>query len=192
MSSGRSETAQRFGTERWSRDLFLVLGASFAVGLCAQAEIRLPSTPVPITLQPFALFVLAALLGSRRGASASHAYLAEGAAGLPFFAGGAAGIGHLLGPTGGYLLGFVPTAYCVGFLAERGWGRTPVRAFLAMAVGSVVLFASGLAWLAAFVPRSQLLHAGLYPFIAGDVVKMLAAAALLPSLGKLAGRSARR
>jgi biotin transport system substrate-specific component len=170
----------------------LILGASFAIGLAAQAEIRLPWTPVPITLQPFALFVAAALLGSRRGAMAALAYLAEGTSGLPFFAGGAAGLAHLLGPTGGYLTGFVPTAFTVGSLAERGWDRTPVRAFCAMAAGSVVLFACGLAWLGRFVPAAQLLHAGLYPFIAGDVVKMLAAAALLPSLWKLVDRAGSR
>lgn len=185
MASGSGTIlAARTGTTTWSRDLFFVLGGSFAVGLGAQVEIRLPWTPVPITLQPFALFMVAALLGSRRGALAALTYLVEGAAGLPCFAGGAAGLAHLGGPTGGYLAGFVPTAFTVGFLTERGWDRTPARAFVAMAAGSVVLFTCGLSRLAAFVPRPELLHAGLLPFIAGDVVKMLVAAALLPAINK--------
>jgi len=181
--------ADRIGSASATRDLFLILGASFGVGLLAQLEIRLPWTPVPITLQPFGVFLAGAALGCRRGALAMLAYLAEGAAGLPFFAGGSAGFAHLLGPTGGYLIGFVPAAFVVGFCAEHGWDRTPLRAFVAMLLGSVVLFACGLTQLAAFVPRGELLRAGLYPFILGDVVKMLAAAGLLPLLWKLLDRT---
>ena len=181
--------ADRIGSASATRDLFLLLGASFGVGLLAQLEIRLPWTPVPITLQPFGVFLVGAALGSRRGALAMLAYLAEGVAGLPFFAGGSAGFAHLLGPTGGYLLGFVPTAFVIGLCAEHGWDRTPLRAFAAMLLGSVVLFACGLTQLAAFVPRGEVLRAGLYPFILGDVVKMLAAAGLLPLLWKLLDRT---
>ena len=188
-TSRATTLADRLGTASASRDLFLILGASFGLGLLAQLEIRLPWTPVPITLQPFAVFLLGAALGSRRGALAMLAYLAEGAAGLPFFAGGSAGFAHLLGPTGGYLLGFVPAAFVIGFCAERGWDRTPLRAFAAMLLGSVALFACGLTQLAAFVPRGEVLRAGLYPFLLGDLVKMLAAAALLPALWKLLERT---
>jgi biotin transport system substrate-specific component len=171
------------------RDAILVLAASSITGLLAQAELRLPFTPVPITLQPFAVFLFGAALGSRRAALAMLAYLLEGAAGLPFFAGGAAGVAHLAGPTGGFLLGFVPTAFVIGRAAERGWDRTPLRAFLAMAVGSVVLFACGLAQLAHFVGWEHVLAAGLYPFIAGDLIKMAAAAGLLPGLWKVLERA---
>jgi len=190
QATGRVETlADRLGAATWSRDLFLILGTSFAVGLLAQVEVRLPWTPVPVTLQPFGVFLAAAALGSRRAALAMLAYLAEGVAGLPFFAGGAAGPAHLLGPTGGYLLGFVPAAFVIGFLAERGWDRHPLSAFAAMVLGSVLLFACGLAQLGLFLPREQVLRAGLTPFIVGDVLKMLAAAGLLHVLWKFLGRS---
>ena len=166
----------------WTRDLVLVLGASLLTGVVAQAEIRLPWTPVPITLQPFAVFLLSAALGSRRAASAMALYLLEGVAGLPFFAGGAAGPAHLVGPTGGYLAGFVPAAFVIGWFAERGWDRTPVRAAAAMVAGSVLLFACGLAQLALYVGREQVLRTGLYPFVIGDLLKIAAAALLLPGL----------
>lgn len=163
-----------------TRDVVLLACASFATGLLAQAEIHLPFTPVPLTLQPFAVFLIGAALGSRRAALAMLLYLAEGTAGMPFFAGGASGPAHLIGPTGGYLFGFVPSAFVIGWFAERGWDRTPPRAFLAMLAGSIVLFACGLTQLAAFVPRGHVLSAGLYPFVVGDLLKMAAAAALLP------------
>jgi biotin transport system substrate-specific component len=189
FAAGQSVTlAERLGASSRIRDAVLVLASSFAIGLLAQAEIRLPWTPVPVTLQPLAVFLLGAALGSRRAAITMLVYLAEGAAGLPFFAGGTAGLARLLGPTGGYLVGFVPAAFVIGFLAEHGWDRTPHRAFAAMFLGSIVLFGCGLARLAAFVPREQLLSLGLAPFVVGDLLKMLAAAGLLPALWKLLER----
>jgi biotin transporter BioY len=131
---------------------------------------------------------MGAALGSRRAALAMLLYLLEGTAGMPFFAGGASGPAHLIGPTGGYLLGFVPSAFVIGWFAERGWDRTPPRTFLAMLAGSIVLFACGLTPLAAFVPRGHVLAAGLYPFVVGDLLKMAAAAALLPCAWKLLER----
>jgi biotin transporter BioY len=177
------------GQASLSRDLLLVTTASLLTGLCAQAEIRLPFTPVPVTLQPFAVFLCGAALGSRRGALAMLLYLMEGMAGLPFFAGGAAGAAHLAGPTGGYLLGFVPAAFVIGALAERGWDRSPWPTFLAMGLGSLVLFACGLAQLAQFVGWERLLSVGFFPFVAGDLVKMAAAAGLLPGVWGLLRRA---
>ena len=125
-----------------------------------------------------------------RGALALLAYLAEGASGLPVFAGGASGAGVLVGPTGGYLLGFVPAAWVVGALAERGWDRRFLTTWAAMAVGSACLFACGLAWLAAYVAGDvdTLLAAGFWPFLPGDVAKQLLAALILPGAWKLARR----
>jgi biotin transport system substrate-specific component len=189
FAAGQSATlADRLGASSRFRDAILILASSCAIGLLAQVEIRLPWTPVPVTLQPLAVFLLGAALGSRRAAITMLVYLAEGTAGLPFFAGGAAGLGRLLGPTGGYLVGFVPAAYLIGLLAERGWDRTPLRAFAAMLLGSIVLFGCGLARLAAFVPRDQILSLGLRPFVLGDLLKMLAAAGLLPAAWKLLER----
>jgi len=177
------------GAASAARDLVLVVAASLATGLLAQVEVRLPFTPVPLTLQPLCVFLVGAALGSRRGALAMLLYLVEGTAGLPFFAGGSAGPAHLLGPTGGYLLGFVPAAWVIGGCAERGWDRGPARAFAAMLLGSVTLYVCGLAQLAAFVPRAQVLAAGLYPFVLGDVVKMAVAAGLLPGLWRILERA---
>ena len=170
------------------RDALLVVTASLLTALAAQAEVRLGFTPVPVTLQSLAVCLIGAALGSRRGALAMLAYLAEGAAGLPFFAGGAAGAAHLAGPTGGYLIGFVPAAFTIGWLAERGWDRTPWRAALAMVLGTLVLFACGLMQLAAFVGAGPVLALGFYPFAVGAALKIALAAAVLPSAWALVRR----
>ncbi len=169
-------------------DVFLVLAGSALVALGAQLEVKLPFTPVPMTGQTFAVLLVGALLGAKRGALAMLAYLAEGASGLPVFAGGAFGAQVLLGPTGGYLFGFVPAAFVTGALAERGWDRRVLTTWAAMALGSAALFACGLPWLAAFVGRDAVLAAGFWPFLPGDIAKQLAAALLLPGAWKLAAR----
>ena len=166
----------------------LVVAASLVTAGAAQLEVRLPWTPVPITGQSFAVLLSGVLLGARRAFLAQLLYLAEGAAGLPFFAGGAAGVGRLVGPTGGYLIAFPFAAAITGLLAERGWDRRPVTMFLCMLAGSSVIFALGLAYLSDFVPKGALLASGLYPFIAGDLLKSLLAAGLFPALWKLVSR----
>lgn len=162
-------------------DAGLVVAGSALVGLAAQAEVRLPFTPVPLTGQTFAVLLVGALLGARRGALAMLAYLAEGAAGMPVFAGGAAGAGALLGPTGGYLLGFVPAAFVTGALAERGWDRRVLTTWAAMALGSATIFLCGLPWLAQFVGWDRVFAMGLAPFLVGDVIKQVLAALALPA-----------
>lgn len=172
-----------------TRDLVLVLAGSLAMGLISQFEVHLPWSPVPVTLQTLGVFLIGAAFGSRRAALTMLAYLAEGAAGLPFFAGGAGGFAHLLGPTGGYLIGFVAGAFVIGWLAERGWDRSPVTAFAANAAGAVLLFTCGLAQLAFFVQRDALLAVGLYPFLIGSLLKMAAAALALSGLWALLERA---
>ena len=169
-------------------DAGLVVAGSLVVALSAPAEIVLPFTPVPLTLQPFAVLLVGAALGARRGALALIAYLGEGALGLPVFAGGAAGVATMLGPSGGYLVGFVPAAFVTGFLAERGWDRRFLTTWAAMALGSATLFACGLPWLAQFVGWDRVLAAGLWPFVPGDVVKQVAAAVALPGVWKVVRR----
>lgn len=161
---------------------------SLLTGLCAQLEIRLPWTPVPITGQTFATLYAGALLGAHWGALSVAMYLAEGCLGLPFFAGGAAGAAHLIGPSGGYLLGFAPAAWLVGRLAERGWDRSPDTAAAMMALGSCAILACGLAGLARFAPAGDLLALGLYPFVPGDLFKIALSAAALPLGWRLLGR----
>ena len=166
----------------------LVVAASLVTAAAAQVEIRLPWTPVPITGQTFAVLLSGAVLGARRAFLAQVLYLAEGASGLPFFSGGAAGVAKLLGPTGGYLAGFPFAAALTGFLAERAWDRKPVTMFLAMLAGSGLIFGLGLAQLSRFVPASSLLASGLLPFIPGDLVKAALAAGVFPATWKFVSR----
>jgi biotin transport system substrate-specific component len=130
------------------------------------------------------------LLGSRLGAIAIIAYLAEGAIGLPFFAGGHFGLAHLVGPTGGYLISFPAAAFITGAFAEHGWDRRFWSAAVAMAIGSAVILFCGWAWFAfAFhAPPLVALWQAVTKMIPGDVVKIIAAAAVLPSGWKLLGR----
>ncbi|MFN2165099.1 MAG: biotin transporter BioY, partial [Anaerolineae bacterium] len=157
-------------TQRVARDAAMVLGGSLLIALCAQVAVRMPFSPVPVTLQTLAVLLAGASLGSRRGAMSVMVYLAQGLSGLPVFAGGAFGPSYLLGPTGGYLLGFVAAAYAVGWLAERGWDRRPATMLAAMAMGSAVIYAVGLPWLAAYVGDAAW-ETGLLPFLVGDAVK---------------------
>jgi biotin transport system substrate-specific component len=152
--------------------------------------IPLPFSPVPVTGQTLAVLLVGALLGSRRGSLAVLAYIAQGLAGLPVFAGGALGMARLLGPTGGYLVGFVAAAFLVGLLAERGWDRRVLTTAAAMMLGNLVIYAIGALWLAPFVGGpEQALATGVLPFIPGDLVKIAAAALLLPAGWKLLGWS---
>ncbi len=164
-------------------DAALVAGGSVLIALCTQVAV---GTPVPITGQTFAVLMVGALLGSRRGALSVLAYIAQGLAGLPVFAYGNSGLKALVGPTGGYLVGFVGAAYVVGALSERGWDRRAGTTILAMILGNIVLYAGGLTWLSCLVyllgkPLGGVLAIGFYPFLFGDVLKIVLAAALLPA-----------
>lgn len=166
----------------WTRSALLVLGFSLLTAAAAQVVVPLPFTPVPLTGQTFAVLLTGALLGPRLGALAMLAYLTEGAAGLPFFRGGAGGVGHLMGPTAGYLFAFPAAAYVTGYLAERGWDRRFATAAAAMALGSLVILACGWAWLAAVTgDAARALQLGVAPFLPGDVLKVALAAAALPA-----------
>jgi len=169
-------------------DALLIAGGSLAIALSAQIAVR---DPVPITGQTFAVLMLAALLGSRRGVLCILTYLAEGLLGLPVFAQGKAGLVAFLGPTGGYLVGFVFAAWIVGTLSERTWDRRVLGTVAAMALGSAAIYACGLTWLLCLVHLfakplgAGVLAVGLYPFLIGDVLKIALAATLLPSGWKI-------
>src|SRR5919206_3158323 len=150
----------------WTRSALLVVGFSLLTAAAAQVVVPLPFTPVPLTGQTFAVLLTGALLGPRLGALAMLAYLAEGAAGLPFFRGGAGGPAHFSGATAGYLLAFPAAAYVTGYLAERGWDRRFVTAAAAMALGSLVILACGWAWLALMTgDAAQAFGLGVAPFL---------------------------
>jgi len=148
--------------------------------LAAQVVIPLPL--VPITGQTFAVLLAGALLGPRLGALAMFAYLIEGASGLPFFAAGGSGVGRLLfSPTSGYLLSYPVAAFVVGLLAGRGWDRRFLTAAAAMGLGALVILLSGWAWLARFTGAAFAWDHGVAPFLIGDAIKIVLAAAVLPS-----------
>ena len=171
----------------WLLDAVLVVLFSAFVALTAQVEI--PLWPVPLTLQTLGVLFTGAVLGSRRGALALLLYLTEGALGLPVFAGGASGVGYMLGPTGGYLVGFVVAAGVVGRLAQRGWDRRLVWAAVAMVIGNVIIYVCGVAWLAVFLGDLWgALVNGMLLFVVGDLIKIAVAALTLPGGWKLARR----
>jgi biotin transport system substrate-specific component len=166
----------------------LVIGGSLLVAACAQVEITLPFTPVPITGQTFAVLTVGGLLGARLGAASLILYLAEGCygmlwgakdTGLHFFADGKFGWQIVEGPTGGYIIGFIIAAFVVGWLTERGLDRNPITATIAMFVGNVAIYVPGLLWLDHKFP-GKALEFGLYPFILGDAAKLLLAAGIVP------------
>ena len=170
---------------RAARDVALIVGASLFVALMAQLVIRLPFTPVPITGQTLAVLLTGAALGSWRGGAALLLYLVEGSF-LPFYADGASGLAWTLS-SGGYIIGFIPAAFVVGFLSERGWDRR-VWTILAMLAGNIILYIPGLIQLSYFVPEGKVLEFGLYPFILGDLVKLYIASLALPTAWTVVNR----
>lgn len=169
----------------WLYDATLILLGSVLVALCAQIAIGFP---VPISAQTFAVLLIGALLGPRRGAICMLAYLAEGVAGLPVFAHGKAGLAALAGPTGGYLIGFVPAAWIVGLLAKSGWDRRFWTTLAAMLIGNVLIYVFGVSLWARLAGIDHALAAGVYPFLIGDVIKAGLAAMLLPAGWRLLDR----
>lgn len=170
----------------WVREIPMLIVFNLILIGCAQISINLPW--VPITGQTFGVLLIAMALGRVRGTAVVMAYLIEGAAGLPVFAEGRAGLGVILGPTGGYLVGFALAAWAVGWLADHGWDRLYFRSGVAMLLGTVIIFVCGIAWLTMYVPSELLLQIGLIPFIPGAIVKIVLAATVLPSIWKLVGR----
>jgi biotin transport system substrate-specific component len=173
----------------WIYDAALVAGFSLVIALCAQVAIPLPFTPVPVTLQTLAVLMAGCLLGSRRGALAVIAYLGEGFAGLPVFSGGTAGISHLLGPTGGYLLGFVAAAFIAGLLAERGAALSRLGTLVMLIVGNVVLYVPGVVWLGVYTGMDRAVSLGFLPFVVGDLLKTAAGWGLLSGVALVTGKA---
>jgi len=167
------------------RQVGLVIG--FSLLTAAAAQVVIPIGPIPITGQTFAVLLTGALLGSRLGALAMIAYLVEGASGLPFFFGGHFGLAHLVWPTGGYLISFPAAAYITGAFAEHGWDRRFLSAAAMMAIGSAVILFCGWAWFsfAWHTPPMLALAQTVTNLVPGDIIKILLAAAVLPSGWKL-------
>jgi len=165
-----------------ARDIVLVLSFSIVTAICAKLKVEVGV--IPITMQTFVVLLSGALLGSKRGALSQIAYLIFGLAGLPWFARGG-GMGYILSPTFGYIIGFIFAAFLVGWLCERGFDRKIQTAILAMVIGGILLYLPGLLWLANLVGFGKVLSIGLYPFILGDLLKLLLAGLVLPLGWKL-------
>lgn len=163
-------------------ELLRVAAGAGLVALLSQLRIVLPWTPVPITGQTFGVLLIPAALGALRGTLAVFIYLVAGIAGLPVFSGSGVGWQHLLGPTGGYLVGFLAAAMLVGKASELGLLRRWSSRLLLLLLGNIIIYLFGSAWLARSVGLVRALALGVLPFLAGDAAKLLLAAALLRPL----------
>ena len=163
------------------RNVGLALAGSALLAL--SAKIQVPFWPVPMTMQTFAVIVLAMAFGARLGAATVALYLLEGAVGLPVFAGTpekGIGLAYMMGPTGGYLAGFLVAAGLAGWMAERGWDRSFLKATAVNALATVVIFTGGLAWLAILVGPAKAVAVGLPPFLAASAFKIALGGAVMP------------
>ena len=162
----------------------VTLAVAGSLLLTLSAKVQIPFYPVPLTMQTFVVLVLGVAYGWKLGAMTLLLYLAEGALGLPVFAGTpekGIGIAYMTGPTGGYLLGFVVAAAACGWLGEKGWDRHPISTFAAMLIGNLIIYAFGLLWLGALLGWDKpLLQWGMVPFLFGDLLKIALAMVVLP------------
>ena len=183
-----SVVIERLVRGRAAANMLLVVGASALIAISAQVAIPLPFTPVPLTLQPLAVILIGVVLGSTRGAAAAVLYLLEGASGLPVGAQGHGGMPWILGPTAGFLFSYPFAAWVAGFVSERGWGSSIVRAVTGMLLALGVIYLGGWSWLAIQLGPSVAFTGGVVPFVLADIVKVAIGAALLPKAQELIAR----
>jgi biotin transport system substrate-specific component len=166
----------------------MVYASLFAALTAVGAFLAIPIGPVPIVLQNMFVYLAGLLMGSRWGLASVGVYLLAGACGLPVFAGGLGGIGRIVGPTGGYLIGYLPTVYVIGKISARTHRRA-VYDVLAMICGTVVLYTCGVTWLKMItgMTPAKALAAGMFPFLIGDALKIAAAAAIAKALRPVIG-----
>ena len=172
----------------WHQVAAVVIGIAL-VSLLAQVKFSIPDNPVPVTLQGFGVLMLGGVLGWRLGLISTIGYYLVGMVGLPVFANSGEGWDYVIhGVTGGYLLGFVLSAGVIGFLSQRGWNRG--RSLWPMLIGSLLIYAPALIWLTVFdfswPAEGKLLSSALYPFLPGDILKLMAAAAVTGGLWRYA------
>jgi biotin transport system substrate-specific component len=163
----------------WARQVAIVVGATLFIAICARITVPLPFTPVPLTMQDFAVLLVGLTLGARRGFAALVLYLVEGASGMPVFNPlGPGGIAQLLGPTGGFLMAYPFVAALAGWILSTG-KSTFARAAIAGVLADIVLFTGGVSWLAVLTHSlTHAVRAGFYPFIPGAIIKIMFAAGI--------------
>lgn len=171
----------------WMRNLLLAVGGTVLMTIAA--KINIPFYPVPMTMGTFVVLTIGMAFGWRLGGATIALYLAEGAVGLPVFAGTpekGIGLAYMAGPTGGYLLGYLVAAITVGWLAEKGWDRNVFTTLAAMLIGTAIIFAPGIYWLGMlFGWEKPILEWGLWPFLPGAAFKIALATAVLPLAWKM-------
>lgn len=155
--------------------------------LAVSARIQVPFYPVPVTMQTLAVMVIAMAYGSKLGTATLFSYLFAGFIGAPVFAGGA-GFAYMAGPTGGYLAGFLLAGVVLGALADRGWTRNWQTTAAAMLAGTSIIYLLGVAWLSQLIGLDKAITFGLVPFIYGDILKLVIAAASVPFMWKLVAK----
>ena len=165
------------------KNILLVLSGTIFLALMSQLSITLPFTPVPITGQTFAVMFIGLIYGRKLGSATLLSYIAAGSAGLPVFAGFSGGLTFFT-PSGGYIIGFYFAALICGYFADKGWTKSPVKLISLLIAAHAVLYFFGLLQLSVFLPNKNVFVIGLYPFIAGDVIKMMILSALLPTAWK--------
>lgn len=182
--------ADRWVKNSLAKSAVLVAGLVGLTAVSAQIALPLPFTPVPLTLQTFAVLAGAAALGAERAVIAQVSYIVLALAGLPILAGGASGATKVMGATGGYLVGFVIASYLVGKIAERGATVKVRSTVLAYAIGTAVIYTLGVLWLAQFTGNNLAwaIANGVVPFLIGDAIKAIAAGAVLPTAWKLTSK----
>ena len=170
------------GAMRLAVFAFLAIAGSWL--LAVSGQIKVPFYPVPATLQTLVIFMIGATYGMRLAGATVLLYLAQGAVGLPVFTGGA-GLAYMMGPTGGFLAGFVVAAVMIGWAADRGWARNPFKLFAVTLVAATVLMALGYAWLSGLIGPETAWLAGVQPFLLSELTKVVLASALVPALAAL-------
>ena len=176
----------------WLRNIALAIAGTLVLTL--SAKIQVPFWPVPMTMQTFAVLVIAMAFGPRLGTATVALYLVEGAVGLPVFAGSpATGIGpaYMAGPTGGYLAGFLAASAVLGYLNGRGWDCSVFKTVGAMVLGTVIIFVLGYVWLAYLIGMENAWTFGIQPFLPAAAFKIALAAAVLPTAWKVLGNKGR-
>jgi biotin transport system substrate-specific component len=169
-------------------NVLTITAASILIALAAQVAIPIPGSPVPLTLQPIAVLLVGVTLGASRGAAAAALYLFEGLSGLPVFAQGHGGPIWLIAPTAGYLWSYPFAAWLAGFVSQRGWGSSIVRAILGMLAALGVIYLGGWSWLATLTNVRVAWQTGVAPFLLADMIKVAIAASLLPYAQRFVSR----